>query len=295
MNIIVFIKKAYNFIKKKYFSYPTLSFLITQKNYLIKNLYVNFWIYISKKNKYFKKYFFINNNYENKNYIFQLNSKIENLNQNCLESLSQNGILILENALDSQEQKKIIDIFQKIRINQNQNFRTNGSVERYFEYHDLKNFQFLKLVSNFFTKKIYGKELDSEAEFFIHKSLKIPEEIEHGDNNFHIDRFLPNMKILYSPFEIRKDGAPFCYALGSHKINDQYLNFVKSSTKFNESEIKASQFLKKKTEIICKSNSIIIALTSGFHGRKSFLKQTERKLIFLQFHKSFNKISLIFG
>ena len=85
----------------------------------------------------------------------------------------------------------------------------------------------------------------------------------------------------------------FCYALGSHKINDQYLNFVKSSTKFNESEIKASQFLKKKTEIICKSNSIIIALTSGFHGRKSFLKQTERKLIFLQFHKSFNKISLI--
>ena len=103
------------------------------------------------------------------------------------------------------------------------------------------------------------------------------------------------MKILYSPFEITTNEAPFCYALGSHKINDQYLDFVKSSTKFNESEIKASQFLKKKTEIICKSNSIIIALTSGFHGRKSFLKQTERKLIFLQFHKSFNKISLIFG
>ena len=44
MNVIVFIKKAYNFIKKKYLSYPTLSFLITQKNYFIKNLYVNFWI-----------------------------------------------------------------------------------------------------------------------------------------------------------------------------------------------------------------------------------------------------------
>ena len=295
MNVIVFIKKAYNFIKKKYLSYPTLSFLITQKNYFIKNLYVNFWIYISKKNKFFEKYFFIDNNFENKNYIFQLNSKIENLNQNCLEALSQNGILILENALDSQEQKKIIDIFEKIRINRNQNFRTSGSVERYFEYYDLNNFQFLKLVSNFFTKNIYGKELNSEAEFFIHKSLKIPEEIEHGDNNFHIDRFLPNMKILYSPFEITTNEAPFCYALGSHKINDQYLDFVKSSTKFNESEIEANQFLKKKTEITCKSNSIVIALTSGFHGRKSFLKQTDRKLIFLQFHKSFNKTSLIFG
>ena len=58
------------------------------------------------------------------------------------------------------------------------------------------------------------------------------------------------MKILYSPFEIRKDGAPFCYALGSHKINDQYLNFVKSSTKFNESEIEANQFLKKNRDYL---------------------------------------------
>ena len=45
------------------------------------------------------------------------------------------------------------------------------------------------------------------------------EKIINGDNNIHIDRFLPNMKIYYSPFEITKDDAPFCYALGTHKIN----------------------------------------------------------------------------
>ena len=102
------------------------------------------------------------------------------------------------------------------------------------------------------------------------------------------------MKILYSPFEITSDGAPFSYALGSHKINDNTLNFVKNQKK-NLMRVRKVQknLLKIKTEITCKANTIIIALTSGFHGRKAFSKKTDRKLIFLQYHKSFNKISLI--
>ena len=103
------------------------------------------------------------------------------------------------------------------------------------------------------------------------------------------------MKILYSPFEINSEGAPFCYAIGSHKINDKYIHFVKKSKKFNESEENAKEFIINKKEVTCKANSIIVALTSGFHGRKPFLKQKDRKLIFLQYHKSFNKTSLLFG
>ena len=48
------------------------------------------------------------------------------------------------------------------------------------------------------------------------------------------------MKILYSPFEINHEGAPFCYALGSHKINENYINFVKHSknlTKVSQMQI----------------------------------------------------------
>ena len=86
-------------------------------------------------------------------------------------------------------------------IKQGNNLRSNNFVMRYFEYFDLKKFEFLNLISDCY-KNIYGKVLNSQAEFYIHKSLKIPEDIEHGDNNLHIDRFLPNMKILYSPFEI---------------------------------------------------------------------------------------------
>ena len=119
-------------------------------------------------------------------------------------------------------------------IKQGNNLRSNNFVMRYFEYFDLKKFEFLKLISDYFTKNIYGQVLNSQAEFYIHKSLKIPEDIEHGDNNLHIDRFLPNMKILSSPFEITSDGAPVSYAL-SHKISDKYIQFVKIK-KFNESE-----------------------------------------------------------
>ncbi len=275
MNALNFFKKLINFIKKKYFSFPTLSFLISSKNELIKKLYVNFWIFVSKKNVSFKKYFFDQKNDEiDKNKIvFDLNYKIENLREECLDSLKQNGILILENTLNEKEHNEIIGHFSKMSIKQGNNLRSNSSVMRYFEYFDLNKFEFLKLVSDYFTKHVYGKVLNSQAEFYIHKSLKIPEDIEHGDNNLHIDRFLPNMKILYSPFEITSDGAPFSYALGSHKINNKYVQFIKNSKKFNESEENAKEFIKDKKEITCKANTIIIALTSGFHGRKSFLKK----------------------
>ena len=295
MNVFKFSQKLISFVKKKFFSFPTLNFLISTKSSLLKNLYVNFWIFVSKKNKSFKKYFFDNQEFQEKNVICKLNNKIENLNNKYLDALSRNGILILENALDEIEHKKIVEIFNKILIIQNQNYRSSSSVIRYVEYFNLDDFKFLKSISNFLTKNVYGKILGSNAEFYIHKSIKIPEDIEHGDNNLHIDRFLPNMKILYSPFEINHEGAPFCYALGSHKINENYINFVKHSKKFNESESDANQFLLNRMEVTCKANTIIVALTSGFHGRKPFLKEIDRKLIFLQYHKSFNKNSLLFG
>lgn len=295
VNEFSFNRKLVNFIKKKILSFPTLNFLMSSKSSLLKNLYINFWIFFSKKNKSFKQYFFEYQELKKNNIICKLDNKIENLDNKYLDALSQNGILILENALDEIEHKKIIEIFNKILIIQNHNYRSSSSVIRYVEYFNLDDFKFLKSISNFLTKNVYGKILKSEAEFYIHKPIKIPEDIEHGDNNLHIDRFLPNMKILYSPFEINHEGAPFCYALGSHKINENYLSFVKNSKKFNESDLAANQFLLNKMEATCKANTIIVALTSGFHGRKPFLKEIDRKLIFLQYHKSFNKNSLIFG
>ena len=153
----------------------------------------------------------------------------------------------------------------------------------------------MKKISDFFTSKVYGKVLKTSAEFHIHDALKIPEVIINGDNNLHIDRFLPNMKLYYSPFDINENCAPFCYALGSHKIDNQYINFIKSSKLFTDVDPNAKHFLKDKKEITCKANSLVVALTNGFHGRKPFLEKTTRKLVFLQYHKSYNKISLLFS
>ena len=82
---------------------------------------------------------------------------------------------------------------------------------------------FSLIICHYFTKKVFGKPLKPLAQFHVHRSKKIPESIINGDNNMHIDRFLPNMKLYYAPFEITKDDAPFCYAVGSHKINSQYI------------------------------------------------------------------------
>ena len=66
MNVFKFSQKLINFIKKKFFSFPTLNFLISSKSSLLKNLYVNFWIFVSKKNKSFKNIFLIIKNFKRK-------------------------------------------------------------------------------------------------------------------------------------------------------------------------------------------------------------------------------------
>ena len=296
-DIIFFPKKLFNFLYKKYLSFPTLNFIMTTNNNFFKNLYINFWILISRRKKIFKRFFFNIDEKDifNDKIILDIDNKIDNLDEKCLDSLKKNGLLILENVLSPKEHNFAINIFNKILVKENRNYRKTNSIIKYFEEFDINNFSTLKKISDFFTKNVYGKELNTSAEFHIHQCLKLPEDVEHGDNNMHIDRFLPNMKLYYSPFDINENCAPFCYALGSHKIDNQYINFIKSSKLFSDVDANAKHFLKDKKEITCKANSLVVALTNGFHGRKPFLEKTTRKLVFLQYHKSYNKISLLFS
>lgn len=280
-----------NFILKRYFSFPTLKFILKTKNQIIKNLYVDFWIKISKNNKNFFDFFFSNTYSSDKDIYIR---RFENLDESLIVKLKKNGIIAIENALNHQEHKKIIEIFNKISIQENKNLRKNENLIKYSEKFNIDKFENLKKYSNLFSDKIYGRSLKTFAEFHIHRALKLPETIINGDNNFHIDRFLPNMKIYYSPFEINERGAPFCYALESHKINNKYIEFIKNTKNFSDIDPLSSIFLQEKKEMICKPNTLIVALTNGFHGRKPFLDIKDRKVVFLQFHNSFNKLSLLF-
>ena len=44
-----------------------------------------------------------------------------------------------------------------------------------------------------------------------------------------MDRFIPNLKMYYSPFQITEEDASFQWVLGSHKINEEYINHWKNS------------------------------------------------------------------
>lgn len=288
-------KKIINFFIKKYFSFPTLKFLLSCKNQFLKKTYINFWISLSKRNVNFLNFFFHYKYPDKLNINKDIRFNINSINENIFESLKYNGLVVIENALEEKEHKNIIKIFDTLKVKEGRSLRKTEHIIRYSEEHEINNFPNLKKLSDLFTKKVFGKPLNTSAEFYLHYPLKLPEPVINGDNNMHIDRFLPNMKLYYSPYEINEDSAPFCYALSSHIINKEYLDFVKNTTKFSDADSNSDYFLKQKKEAICKENSLIVALTNGFHGRKSFLKFTKRQVVFLQYHKSFNKFSLLFG
>ena len=62
---------------------------------------------------------------------------------------------------------------------------------------------------------------------------------------------------------------------------------------FQDIEENQLYYLKKTTKILLKKNSLVVALTNGIHGRSPFLDLKERMLVFLQYARSFNKLSFL--
>ena len=116
--------------------------------------------------------------------------------------------------------------------------------------------------------------------------------VSHANKN-NKRRFLPNLKLIYFPFSVNKDSAPFKYALGSDKINDEYLNFFLKNKKwvFDERNLEAKKFLKNTIEVPLQENSLVIALTNGFHARTPFRAKTDRSALFFSY-PNFNLLSL---
>ena len=112
---------------------------------------------------------------------------------------SKNYVEILKMKSDSIELKKI-----NVFINKN---------------------SFLRKLSNEISKNVFGKVVAPKEHFFHSKAVKLPDYQFPGDNIFHVDRYLPNLKLIYFPNSVNKDQSPFKYAIGSHKINQDYLNF----------------------------------------------------------------------
>ena len=288
--------------------YPGTRFGYT-KYKIIKKLYMSFNLFFARKNKHFVKFFFETENNDNEcNTNFNLN-KNYHISEAQFQSLEKNGIIVLENALTESEHydiSKNFDEFKKALIDKklyqykDKSFSNiNGLNHRSYYNENSKldtNFN-LKKISDQITKKIYGQIIEPSLTYGYNELKNLPDPPISGDNLWHSDRYLPNLKLLYFPFGTPK-GAPFKFALGSHKINSDFLNFyLNNSESVNTNgDIKSPEDEEKliKEIKVCsvKPNSLVVALTNGFHARSSFEAPGDRSLLFL-LYSNFRLSSLI--
>lgn len=290
-------------ITNRFFSYPSKRFG-RYSNDLLRNFLMNFWIWMAKRNNSLKYYFF---NEKKNNYPeFLIDRNHSDCSKKIFNSLYNNGIVIIRNALKHEEHKYICDKFENLENKSGtwelgpKNITKSKDVDIFWAKDFIKKFSNLIEISNLVTKEIYGKCIDPSIEFYLHKSKNVPEEKILGENHLHMDRFLPNLKIYYSPFEINSYSAPFKWVLGSHKINKKFLKYWKDLSSFNRDEVfeDRDSYLnnfqaKDILEAVLEKNSLIIVFTNGLHCRSPFLKKNlTRKVVFLHYG-NFNKLSLI--
>lgn len=300
-NIIKVLKNP--FIIKKFFKrlnyYPGLKFGYS-KSLLYKKIEIQFTTFFARRKKSFKTFFFDKNlTYENPE-IYTNFSQKNIISDKQIKTLKENGILVLENVLDYNEHhsiknkiKNLIDD-EKMKNNEKMNLVETDDLYKLSLEYNISDIKDLNNITNKISKLVYGKEIKPDSSIIYTKSLKIPERTYSGDNNLHPDRYLPNMKMFYYPFSVDKDSAPFMYALGSHKIDKEYIQYYLENSNFifDEENKSSEKFLKRKKIFPVKENSLIIAFTNGFHGRSKFKKDGDRTAIFLQFSK-FDMKSLI--
>jgi len=293
--------KFFSVLKKKLFRIPELKSLDRINNRYLKEFYYFFWTNLAKKNNRLRKLFFENQNLQSKIYFDYNNVDFKS---NFLNSLAKYGIVCVNNILPENENIKIQNDFYELQNYVHQkNKLSNWLVEpvktvtetkfRIYSKKKLSNYPNLNIVSNFISQEITGRPLRSEAEFYFDNCFKLPDKKILGDNVLHVDRYLPNFKIIYSPFDVDEDSAPFMYLPQSHKINKNYKDMIFSKA-YQDIEISTyKKFKNKVIKLSIKKNSLIIFLANGFHGRSPFSGLKNRMFVFLQYNNSFNKLSLL--
>jgi len=224
------------------------------------------------------------------------------LNQDMFDSLKKNGIVIIKNALPEEEREKIIKFFYELKNNNCSNLwdeapvdlsdKSFGKAIRTRGIIDINNFEFLNNYSKYATKEIYGRIIKPSLEMHYLKLDKYEEEsLSRGDTYLHSDRFLPHVKIFYTPFEIKEDNSPFEYALGSHLIDDDYKKYFINAQNFDETDLESKKLISKVERVTTEKNTLYLAFTNGLHKRTAFKKRgAERFMLYLQYVERFNKM-----
>ena len=300
MNLLT---KIRNYINRKVLKTPGVKFLQQNSDKNMRKKHINFWLNRARKKKNFQKYFFQEVNNQKNQITFKNESENYKLSQKMLDSLSNNGLLIIEDALPEFERNQIIEYFDELK-NKNKfekkwlkkpyNPNFYKEVSEMLGITSIKNFEFLNSYSKQLSKEIYGKIVEPTVELrYLKYDKDCEEEKVRGATYLHTDRFLPHVKVYYTPFEITMNTAPLEYVLSSHKINDDYLNFYYETKNFDETDRLFNKFKFEKKVVCVPKNSLYVAFTNGFHKRTQFKNNDERSLVFLQYVERFNKIDYL--
>ena len=300
-------KKGFNVINKIIIDYPRIQNFLKIKNKSSRKFVYKFFTYIVGKNNSLN-FFFLKNNEKIDKINFDVND-LKNDKNMVFQSLAYNGIIFIENALDIIEKEKILSSFEEIKknnltsewidnniINASEvKYKNNKMVNISYAKKDLKILPQLENISKTITSKVFGKAVNSYAEFFLHESIEKESKDSFDDTVFHMDRYLPCLKVIYSPEKIDNCDGPFGFIKKTHKLNNSFIkDFLYETNTSIIDENKLSNLINKDSiKATCKPNTIIIVFTNGLHKRNIFLKKNIlRKTIFLQYTQNFNKLSL---
>jgi len=299
--------KSYKLVLKVVSDYPRIQNLFKIKNKKLRKFIINFYTTLVKKNNNLN-YFFLEKN-KTVNEIYFNSKDFTDLNPKIFESLAYNGIIFIENILTNKEVDQVLKYFTEIEkkdlstkwenntiINaSNVKYKNDINVNISYAKKDLSYLPELNQISQTISSKVFGRSIKSYAEFFLHEAINY-EQNNYQDTNFHVDRYLPCLKIIYTPDGIDFDKAPFGFVKKTHKLDNSLVMNMLLNSNSDMLNDKNTSYFAKSDEIkgICKKNTLIVAFTNGIHKRNIFLeKRVSRKTIFLQYTDNFNMLSLI--
>ena len=307
-------------------SFPNLPSKINNFSFFKYNLSYLFWSFLCKKDKnlakFYKKREFFNEKIDINDITFDksaLFNKTTNKYQ-IPDEFYRTGIIVIKEFLGKEANNEflnfILNLVESTKDKKSFNYkfkdvkstyeRRNKNVEQYIhsfnsnlcsknEWNICK-----ELAFDFFGKNVFPKKIQLIHTF----SDGIEEEDE--SSIIHVDRYLPAIKMFYSPKQIDKSQSPFQYIPFSHIIGNDYKKNVWKSIKKTNNAYKYGLKVPNQhydhnyqnenlLSITCEANSLIIAATNGLHGRGGFNTNSkkERWLTFFSFYENYNKFSLL--
>jgi hypothetical protein len=273
-------------------AYPSIEIINNRKIKFFKNNTnrINFWTAACKVHPSLKHFY-----YQNPEESF-INDKI--IDQNSLYYSSiidfyRDGVGKVENFFNKTEHKIILDYFKN---------KVDDQLEKNLKGSWLSNSSTLnKLISKkvkYLEKILFNKKLKKQKYLLAAwKKDKGNLSFYKESVNFHQDRFIPAIKLIYFPTDVQID--PFEYYVNSHIINSQFFENYKiisesqdySNTleKFNLKNYSLRQFK-------VKQNTMLIAATHGLHRRSQSIDLEMsgiRRFITISYYNRFTRYDLL--